>query len=106
MAEDFVKGDEGTLFFLQSTAARAISRFSKFPDEDEVIFRPNTVFEITSTLYGTSEIGEFYASVDNIAMVELTTADATQGHSRHSFPSLCALTPSLYNVALHCYSTP
>ena len=80
VAEDFVKGDEGTLFFLQSTAARAISRFSKFPDEDEVIFRPNTVFEITSTLYGHSEIGEFYASVDNIAMVELTSAaDAAAG---------------------------
>ena len=37
VAEEFVKGDEGTLFFLQSASARAISRFSKFPDEAEVL---------------------------------------------------------------------
>ena len=57
VAEEFVKGDDGTLFFLQSVGARAISRFSKFPLEDEVLFRPNTVFEITSTLYGTPTSG-------------------------------------------------
>ena len=68
VAEEFVKGDEGSLFFLHSASARAISRFSKFPNEGEVLFRPNTIFEIT--LYGTSDIGQFYASVDNIAMVE------------------------------------
>ena len=72
VAEEFVKGDDGTLFFLQSCGARAISKFSKFPDEDEVLFRPNTVFEISSTLYGNSDIGAFYASVDNIAMTELS----------------------------------
>ena len=74
MAEEFVKGDSGSLFFLQSTGARAISMFSKYPNEDEVLFPPNTSFEITSTLYGDSEIGAFYATVDNIAMTELTGA--------------------------------
>ena len=36
VAEEFVKGDEGSLFFIQSTGARAISRYSKYPDEAEV----------------------------------------------------------------------
>ena len=36
VAQAFVKGDEGSLFFIQSTAGRAISKFSKFPDEAEV----------------------------------------------------------------------
>ena len=31
-----MKGDEGSLFFIQSTAGRAISKFSKYPDEAEV----------------------------------------------------------------------
>ena len=36
VAKEFVAGDEGSLFFLHSAGARAISRFSKFPDEAEV----------------------------------------------------------------------
>ena len=36
----------------------------------QVLFRPNTVFSITSTLYGTSDIGQFYSGIDNIAMQE------------------------------------
>ena len=73
VAEEFVKGDDGSLFFVQSASAKEISRFSKFPDEVEVLFRPNSTFTITSTLYGTSDIGQFYACVDNIAMSQ--TAD-------------------------------
>ena len=57
VAQEFVKGDDGTLFFVNSCAARAISKLSRFPDEDEVLFRPNTVFEITSTLYGYAPVG-------------------------------------------------
>ena len=71
VASEFVKGDEGSLFFIACTAGRPISRFSKFPDEAEVLFRPNTVFTITSTLYGRSDIGQFYSGIDNIAMVEV-----------------------------------
>ena len=59
------------LFIHQSAGAKPISKFSKFPDEAEVLFRPNTVFEITSTLYGTSDIGQFYSEIDNIAMSEM-----------------------------------
>ena len=72
VAEEFTKGGEGTLFFLKAENPRAISRFSKFPDEAEVLFRPNTLFTISSTLYGTSDIGQFYSGVDNVAMEEVT----------------------------------
>ena len=68
VGESFVSDDEGTLFILQSTSARSIGPFSKFPEEAEVLFRPNTAFEITSTLFGNTDIGQFYSSVDNIAM--------------------------------------
>ena len=51
VAEEFVEGGDGTLFFLHCATARAISRYSQFPDEDEVLLRPNTTFTITSTLY-------------------------------------------------------
>ena len=87
VAQAFVKGDEGSLFFIQSTAGRAISKFSKFPDEAEVLFRPNTMFEITSTLYNTSVIGEFYSGTDNIAMVELTGAGPSPGPALGAAPS-------------------
>ena len=70
VAEEFVKGDDGTLFFIQSAGAKAISKFSQFPEEAEVLFQPNTTFHITSTLYGTSDIGQFYSGVDNIALSE------------------------------------
>ena len=70
VAEEFVKGDDGTLFFIQSAGAKAISKFSQFPEEAEVLFPPNTTFHITSTLFGTSDIGQFYSGVDNIALVE------------------------------------
>jgi Zn ribbon nucleic-acid-binding protein len=81
VAEQFVKGDEGSLFILQSASARAISRFSKFPDEAEVLFRPNTVFSVISTLYGQSDIGQFYSCIDSIAMRE---SSATVGALRPS----------------------
>ena len=48
VAEEFSKGDEGSLFFLHSETAKSIDGFSRFPDEAEVLFRVNTVFEITS----------------------------------------------------------
>ena len=79
VAKEFVKGEEGTLFFIQSEGAKAISRFSKYPDEAEVLFRPNTVFEISCTLYGTTDIGQFYSGIDNISMVELTAATLPTG---------------------------
>ena len=76
VAEEFAKGERGSLFFLTSATARAIDRVSRFPEEAEVLFRPNTVFNITSTLYGTSDIGSFYSPVDNIAMEEVACAPA------------------------------
>ena len=39
-----------------------------------MLFRPNTVFQIQSTLGGTSEIGQFYSGVDNIAMLQLSSS--------------------------------
>ena len=39
VAKEFVKGDEGSLFFIQCTGGKAIGRFSKFPDEAEVFER-------------------------------------------------------------------
>eukprot|EP00667_Euglena_gracilis_P000530 EG_transcript_529 len=66
VAEEFAKGESGTLFFLQGTTPRHIACFSHYPDEDEVLFGPNTVFEITTTLQQTSDIGQFYGKVDNI----------------------------------------
>eukprot|EP00667_Euglena_gracilis_P000218 EG_transcript_218 len=68
VAEAFAKGESGTLFFLQGSAARHVARVSRYPDEDEVLFGPNTVFEVTSTLQQASDIGQFYGKVDNIAL--------------------------------------
>eukprot|EP00669_Euglena_mutabilis_P006780 TRINITY_DN2277_c0_g2_i1.p1 TRINITY_DN2277_c0_g2~~TRINITY_DN2277_c0_g2_i1.p1 ORF type:complete len:175 (+),score=45.61 TRINITY_DN2277_c0_g2_i1:534-1058(+) len=70
VAEEFAKGESGTLFFLTSLNAKPISAISRFPEEAEVLFPPNTVFEVTSFLLGASEIGAFYGRVDNIAMAE------------------------------------
>ena len=42
----------------------------------QVLFRPNTVFEVNSTLYSASEIGQFYSGIDNIAMSEVTFSTA------------------------------
>ena len=50
VAQEFATGAEGSLFFLQSVRAVPISAISRFPDEAEVLFRPNTTFKITSTL--------------------------------------------------------
>ena len=71
VALEFAQGDAGSLFFLQSASARAISRFSNFPCEDEALFRPDTAFRISSVLPGSSEIGQFYSNVDNVAMEEV-----------------------------------
>eukprot|EP00667_Euglena_gracilis_P000168 EG_transcript_168 len=71
VAEEFAKGDSGTLFFLQGTTPRHIAMVSRYPDEDEVLFGPNSVFEITTTLQQTSDIGQFYGKVDNIAMKQV-----------------------------------
>eukprot|EP00667_Euglena_gracilis_P000049 EG_transcript_49 len=70
VAEEFSKGEEGTLFFLSSTGARPINAVSRFPEEAEVLFPSNTVFVITSTLFSQSEIGAFYGRVDNVAMTQ------------------------------------
>ena len=72
VAEEFTRGGQGTLFFLQSRAARSISACSRFPEEGEVLFRPSTLFKITSTLYGHTDIGRFYSNehIDNVAMEE------------------------------------
>jgi len=72
VAAEFAEGESGTLFFLTSVNAKPISAISRFPEEAEVLFPPNTVFEITSNLLGNSEIGSFYGRVDNIAMTETT----------------------------------
>ena len=74
VADGFVKGSDGALFFLQSPEARAIRRFSHFPAEAEVLFLPRTTFQITSALYGPSDIGQFYARIDNVAICELPLA--------------------------------
>ena len=83
VAESFVGGPaaEGSLFIIQCAWGRPISRFSKYPDEAEVLFRPNTVFTITSTLYAADDIGQFYSNVDNIAMAEVAAVPAPlKGH--------------------------
>ncbi len=36
-----------------------------------MLFPPSSLFEITSTLTSTSEIGAFYGKVDNIAMSQI-----------------------------------
>ena len=69
----------------------------------QVLFRPNTVFEITSTLYGTSDIGQFYSGIDNISMAERTVSitsgkSASAGDLASPDPSdrrqsLCSLPP-------------
>ena len=99
VAKEFVKGDEGSLFFLHSTGARAISRFSKFPDEAEVLFRPNTIFEITSTLYGTSDIGQFYSGIDNISMAEQTVSVSASPRTTDPGPGDPDRRASLLDVA-------
>ena len=67
------QSSSGTLFFINSASAKSIAMYSQWPEEEEALFRPNTVFTITSTLRGTSnEIAQFYSKVDNIAMQEYT----------------------------------
>ena len=87
VAHEFVSGDEGSLFFIQCRGGGAlISQLSRFPDEAEVLFRPNTVFQITSTLYGSSDIGQFYSCIGNIAMTDLSGRQA-QAHAPAQVPS-------------------
>eukprot|EP00667_Euglena_gracilis_P018574 EG_transcript_19737 len=76
VAEEFAKPPAegrgvGTLFFVTSFGAKPISAISRYPDEAEVLFPPNTLFQVTSTLFGDSEIGEFYKVVDNVAMTQV-----------------------------------
>ena len=97
VAEEFVKGDEGTLFFVQSAGARAISRFSKYPDEAEVLFRPNTTFEISQAVYGSSAIGQFYACIDNIAMTEQTHVACV----KQAPEQVCAWAPRRPSLSVH-----
>ena len=82
VAEAFVTGGHGSLFILRSAQARAISRFSMFPEEHEVLFRPNTVFRIDSTLFQASDIGQFYCSVDNFVMSEVLGASQPEVRAR------------------------
>ena len=77
---------------------RSISKFSKYPDEAEVLFRPNTVFEIKSTLYGASEIGQFYSGIDNIAMTELTVRTTLAPDAGPAKPGARARSSSLREV--------
>ena len=79
VAEGFVQGQEGTLFFIDAGGARDISMVSRFPEEGEYLFRPATVFTVVSTLQGDSTIGHFYSSVDNIAMKEREAARPAAG---------------------------
>jgi len=73
VAEDFAEGNsKGTLFFIASERAVGISAFSRFGGEGEVLFPPNTLFEVTSTLFTESAIGAFYSECDNIEMREIT----------------------------------
>eukprot|EP00667_Euglena_gracilis_P000162 EG_transcript_162 len=82
VAEEFAKGDSGTLFFLSSANAKSIADISRFPEEQEVLFLPNTTFEVTSVLTSTSEIGAFYGRIDNIAMSESGSEHARPVESR------------------------
>ena len=79
VAKEFSAGDSGTLFFLLSRSAKAIAAYSRFPEEEEVLFPPNTTFSITSVLQGSSDIGQFYSRIDNIAMEELEKVDSAPG---------------------------
>ena len=75
VAREFVKVEQGTLFFLLHNGARAVSQFSQFPEEDEVIFRANTQFKVISALLLESDIGQFYVKVDNIVVKEFNLAE-------------------------------
>ena len=77
VAQDFSTGTSGTLFFLNSVSAKSIAQYSEFPEEEEVLFQPNTVFSITSTLQGSSDIGQFYSQIDNVAMEECKRGHGT-----------------------------
>ena len=45
VADDCAKGAEATLFCLQSHTGKAIAMVSRYPEEAEVLFGPNTVFK-------------------------------------------------------------
>ena len=74
----------------------------------QVLFRPNTVFEITHTLFGDTDIGQFYSFVDNIAMTELLNpadqaldtprAPGFPGSLRH--PSVAGLPPGSSHISV------
>ena len=85
VAEEFIQGGTGTLFFITSIEGRAISKYSRFPDEDEVLMHPNTVFNIESVLGATSDIGRFYSGIDNIAMLE--TVSTRRASAERATPS-------------------
>jgi len=102
VAEVFARGDAGTLFFLQSTNAKAIGTVSRFPDEAEVMFAPNSLFEVTSTVTQASDIGQFYGKIDNIAMKQVGglyvtgTAPRPVGHTS----MLVHLPPTMMNAVV------
>ena len=39
MAEDFAKGETGTLFFLTSVSAKSVGTISRYPEEGEMLLR-------------------------------------------------------------------
>jgi len=48
VAHGFMRGQEGTLFLIQSTSAKPISEYSAESSEDEVLFHPNSKFKVVS----------------------------------------------------------
>ena len=74
VAEAALPDNGGTLFIVGSQNARAVGRFSRCPGENEVLFRPGTVFQVTSALCTDADAWASHAGADSIAMVEVAAA--------------------------------
>ena len=70
VAREFAKGESGTLFLVTSTGSRPIEFLSKYPDEAEVLFAPDSVFRVTGALIADTELGSLYTHLDNIVMTQ------------------------------------
>eukprot|EP00667_Euglena_gracilis_P000004 EG_transcript_4 len=95
VAREFVKGSTGTLFIVESHGARCISGISRYPEEEEVLFPPNTHFEILHFMRGDSGLGKFYSgeAVDSIDMVEFDPVSGRSGQRPNGHVSWLLFVP-------------
>ena len=55
--------------------------------------RPTCARQVTSTLYGTPELGQFYSTIDHISMIETTMAASSPAHAAAGALSPLLLSP-------------